>query len=215
MLLIPLDTPVDPDPDQARDWLYEELASPEYAAAQPTWFDLLVQQILDWFGQFSLDPGAAGGFPWWAVILAAIVVVIAVAVFRAVGLPRLLRRRATPGALFGDDDTRDAATMRRAARRAAAAGDYTTAIAELYRAIAREADERTLVSVLPGTTAHGFARLAGAVFPAETAALETSAADFDGVRYLGTPGTRGQWETMSALDDRLRSAKPLLADLPA
>ena len=39
--------------------------------------------------------------------------------------------------------------MRRAAERAAAAGDYTTAIAELFRALARGLAERTVVTTHP------------------------------------------------------------------
>ena len=211
MSVLPVEVPVQPGPDEARQWLYDELAKPEYVAAQPTWFDLLVQRILEWFDQFQAPIGQAGGFPWWVVVLLVIVAVIVIAVVRVVGLPRLLRRRkAAVGALFGDDDDRDAATMRRDARRAAAGGDYTTAVAELYRAMARDLDERTLVAVLPGTTAHGFARGAAAVFPAEGGALETSASDFDAVRYLDGTGSREQWDRLAALDERLRAARPRL-----
>ena len=206
------DVPVVPDPDQARDWLDQELASPEYAAAQPTWFDLLVQRFLDWLGGFSLDSSGAEGFPWWVLVLIAIAVIIAIAVFRVVGLPRLQHRRSAQRGLFGDDDERDAATLRQAARRAALSGEWATAIAELYRALARDLDDRTLVTLLPGTTAHGFARQASMVFPAESSALEASAGDFDRVRYLGEPGSREDYQRLSELDQRVRAARPLLAE---
>jgi hypothetical protein len=98
--------------------------------------------------------------------------------------------------------------MRRAAERAAAAGDYTTAIAELFRSIARGLAERTLVATFPGTTARAFARRAAIVFPAEADALTTAALDFDGVRYLERTGTPEQWATMVSLEQRLRSARP-------
>ena len=117
------------------------------------------------------------------------------------------------GTLFGDDENRDAATMRRDAERAAAAGDYTTAIAELFRAIARGLAERTLVTTHPGTTASEFARRGGEVFPETAAALEAAADDFDGVRYLDRVGTAAQWDAMVALDRRLRAARP--AAVPA
>lgn len=215
MRLLPADPPVEPGRDEAEQLLVDELSKPEYTAAQPTWFDLLVQSVLDWFGRLELPLGDAAGFPWWLAVLAVIGVLIAITVIRVVGLPRLRRRRNVVGALFGEQDTRDAATMRRDARRAASAGDYTTAIAELYRAMARDLDERTIVSVMPGTTAHGFAHAAGASFPAEAVALQASAADFDTVRYLGGTGTAEQWERLVALDERIRAARPLLAELPA
>ncbi len=46
----------------------------------------------------------------------------------------------------------------RARPRAAEAGDFATAIAEMFRALARGLSERTIVMTSPGTTAHGFAR---------------------------------------------------------
>ena len=52
---------LEPDDDEARDLLLDELSKLEYAQAQPTWFDLLVQAVLDWFG--SLRLGGGGGFP--------------------------------------------------------------------------------------------------------------------------------------------------------
>lgn len=207
--LLSTDPPVAPDREEARDWLITELTGPEYAAAQPTWFDLLVQSILDWLAQLTVPVGE-GGFPWWIVVLVVLVIIIVIIAIRIVGLPRLRRRRDAAGSLFGDDDRRDAAAMRREAARAATNGDYTTAVAELYRAVARDLDERTLVSVLPGTTAQGFARDAGTVFPTESAALAASAADFDAVRYLGATGTAEQWQRILGLDGRLRAARPQL-----
>jgi len=68
--------------------------------------------------------------------------------------------------------------------------------------------------MLPGTTAHGFAREASRVFPAETDALETSAGDFDRVRYLGEAGSRDAYERLLDLDRRIRATKPLLEGVP-
>jgi hypothetical protein len=98
--------------------------------------------------------------------------------------------------------------MRRDAERAAAAGDYTTAIAELFRSIARGLAERTLVATFPGTTAREFARRAAIVFPEVAEALASAALDFDGVRYLDRAGTPEQWAAMVGLEQHLRSARP-------
>jgi hypothetical protein len=214
-LALPFDIPVDPDAPEARDWLIDELSKQPYQAAKPTFFDLLAQQILEWLAD-ALDwlGGASAGGPrtdapiWLLAVLIPVVVILLLA-FLIYGLPKLNRRSKVTGALFGDDDIRDAVSLRRAAERAAAAGDYSTAIAELFRSIARGLAERTLVSTFPGTTAREFSRRASVAFPAEAEPLATAALDFDGVRYLEQPGTAEQWDAMVALERRLRSARPV------
>jgi hypothetical protein len=214
MPLFPFDVPVDPDAPDARDWLLDELSKQPYQAAQPSFIDRLAQQILQWFGDvidWLFGNGAAGpqtDAPLWILAILIPVAVILVVAFLLYGLPRLNRRSAVTGALFGDDDARDAVSMRRAAERAAAAGDYTTAIAELFRAIARGLAERTLVATFPGTTAREFSRRASIVFPADADPLTSAALDFDGVRYLDRVGTPEQWNAMVALERRLRTARP-------
>ena len=214
MLPFPFDVPVDPDAPEAREWLLDELSKQPYQAAKPNVVDLLAQQILNWLGDLFDWLGSSGAAqsridaPVWLLAVVVPVVVILLLAFLFYGLPRLNRRSAVTGALFGDDDERDAASMRRAAERAAAAGDHTAAITELFRAIARGLAERTLVSTFPGTTAREFARRAGIVFPDLAERLGAAALDFDGVRYLDRAGTPEQWETMSALERQLRTARP-------
>jgi hypothetical protein len=212
-LALPFDVPVDPDAPEAREWLLDELSKQPYQAAKPTFIDLLAQQLLNWFADLLdwLSGASAGGprtdVPLWLLAVLIPVVVILVLAFLIYGLPRLNRRSSVTGALFGEDDARDAVSLRRAAERAAAAGDYSTAIAELFRSIARGLAERTLVSTFPGTTAREFARRASVAFPGESEPLATAALDFDGVRYLDQPGTAEQWDAMVALERRLRSAR--------
>ncbi len=215
-LLLPFDVPVDPDAPQAHDWLADELSKQPYQAAQPTFIDRLAQQILQWLGDvidWLNGNGAAGpqtDVPIWLLAVVIPVAVILLVAFLLYGLPRLNRRSSVTGALFGEDDARDAVSMRRAAERAAAAGDYTTAVAELFRSIARGLAERTLVDTFPGTTAREFARRAAAVFPPEADGLAAAALDFDAVRYLDREGTAEQWTAMVALEQRLRTARPVL-----
>ncbi len=217
-LALPFDIPVDPDAPEAREWLLDELSKQPYQAAKPTFLDLLAQQILTWLDDLLdwLGGATAGGTrtdaPFWLLAVLIPVIVILVLAFLIYGLPRLNRRSKVTGALFGEDDIRDAVSLRRAAERAAAAGDYATAIAELFRSIARGLAERTLVSTFPGTTAREFSRRASAAFPAETEPLAVAARDFDGVRYLEQPGTAAQWDAMVALERRLRSARAVDAD---
>jgi hypothetical protein len=206
--------PVDPDAEEARRWIVDELSKPDYRAAQPTWFDLLAAAIGDWLASLTL--GAGDGPPGiGALIVVLIVVAVLVIAFLLFGLPRLNRRSTMGGGLFGDDDRRDASAIRAAAQLAASQGDHSLAITEMFRAIARGLAERTVLSTTPGTTAHEFAVRAGRAFPASSDALADAAAVFDDVRYLDREGTREQYERVSALERELRSARPVLEPVRA
>jgi hypothetical protein len=211
-----LDPPVEPDADQARQWLLDELSKPDYQAARPTWFDQASKAFSDWIASIQV-PGGQGFGP---LILVGVVVVVAaliVVAFLVFGRPRLNRRsslRTTE--LFGADDTRSAAEIRAAARRAAASGDWSTAIEEQYRAIARALAERTVVMSAPGTTAQEFASRAGRSFPDAVDALRAGARAFDEVRYLDRPGSQEQFDRLVALDAQLERARPArLEAIPA
>jgi hypothetical protein len=203
--------PLDPTAEQARAQLLQELAKPQYQAARPSPLDQLADQLGKWFTSLFDQIGVPGGGSS-LIILVIVVAVIAAAVvgFLLFGLPRINRRSTVTGTLFGDDDDRDSAALRSAAVRAAADGDFTTAIEEIFRAIARGLAERTVVTTFPGTTAHSFAVQAGSAFPDFAADLAGAADSFDAVRYLGATGTEAQWLRISALDAGLRAARPVL-----
>jgi len=208
---LPLDVPVDPDGPEAQRWLLQELAKAEYQSAQPSLFDQIVRAIEDWINSLVNGLGSVqvpGVGNLLGIVVIGIVVVLLVIAFLVFGLPRITRRSAADGSVFAEHDTRDAAAMRRDAERAAASGDYTTAIAELFRAIARSLDERAIVSSFPGSTANDLASRAARVFPDAAPRLHDAASAFDGVRYLGAVGRVEQWEQLVALDRELRSARP-------
>ncbi|MGX5680744.1 DUF4129 domain-containing protein [Schumannella luteola] len=207
MLVLPFDVPVDPDADEARELLIQELSKPQYQAARPTLFDQIAQAFWDWLS--GLQIGGVQGPPAFGLglvlVLVAAAIVVGILIF---GLPRLNRRSAVAGSLFGEDDHRDAAAMRRDARAAAAAGDWATAIAEMFRATARGLAERTILTVTPGTTASGFAARAATAFPSLGEEFAASARSFDEVRYLSREGTREQFDQVAALEEAVRSLKP-------
>jgi hypothetical protein len=207
MVLISSGPPVTPNGPTAQSWLLKELAKGAYRASQPTWFDRAATAIRNWLD--SLVPNSGPSIPDLGpiviVVAGAVVVIIAFLVF---GLPRLNRRSAVHGELFGEDDQRSAAQILSAARSAASTGNYALAIVEGLRSIARSLSERTLVTMFPGTTAQDFARHAGALFPKYASALEQTATSFDGVRYLDEPGTEKQWREIEALARDLRTASP-------
>jgi hypothetical protein len=206
MIALPAAVPVEPDAGTARRWLLDELAKPAYAAAQPTPFDRAVQAFLTWFtGLFDVRGSSTP--PVLLAIAIAVVVAVLVVALLLFGLPRI-NRRSTVGALFGDDDRRSAEEMRRAAEAALAQGDFSLAVLERFRALARGLDERTLVAVFPGTTASAFATGAARAFPSEHGELRAAAELFDGVRYADDVATREDALSVFALDDRLAAARP-------
>ncbi|WP_166981103.1 DUF4129 domain-containing protein [Paramicrobacterium fandaimingii] len=211
--ILPLDDtpPLHPGRDEAYDWLVRELSKPEYTAAQPSLIDRIASAVREWF--LSLVVPGDGTFAAWVPVI--IVVLIAAAVVAAIliwGVPRRNRAGRNTAALFGDDDTRTAHELRTHARQAAQAGDWETAVLEIFRALARGLDERTLVTVLPGTTAGGFASAAASAFPPHAARLRSAASVFDSVRYLEGGATAEQYEALAALDGELAHATPRIHD---
>ena len=210
--------PLDPTAQQARDQLQLELSKPQYQAARPTIVDTIIADVLKWF--FSLFNGQlfAPGADLTPLLVGGIVLLLVVAAivgYFVFGRPRLNARRRAAGSLFGEEDERDAAALRRDAERAASAGDFTAAIEDAFRAIARGLSERTLLTTFPGTTAHGFAAEAATSFPPFAPQLSEAANTFDEVRYLGQLGTEAGWLAVSELERELRIAKPVLQEASA
>jgi hypothetical protein len=205
--------PLTPTAQGARAQLSAELSKSEYEAARPSGVNLAIQQIQKaiskWLDDLFHGLGGASISPdLIIVILVALGIAALIVLFLIFGLPRINRRSAAAGTLFGDEDDRDSVALRRDAERAAVAGDYSTAIMEEFRSIARALSERTVVTTFPGTTASGFATRAADAFPAHRAVLEECAAVFDGVRYLGGVGTEAQWQAMRDLEAGLRDSRP-------
>lgn len=201
---------VDPDRDEARRWLEDELSRPEYAVRE----SLLLRAwawITDHLPSLSL-PGALPPWAAWAllgvVLLAATLVVIA---------SSRDRRRQGSLSTAGRSSVLDevgvpAAEYRRRADAATAAGDHGTALLEAYRAIAAGAVERALTEDRPGRTAHEVALELAPVFPAEAAALAEAADAFDAVRYGGLGATADRAARVRQLESRIARARPVLDD---
>lgn len=201
------DAPVDPDREEARRWLVEELSQQKYQAAKPNWWDLLSKAVLDWLSSLSL--GNAGFLQGPFLLLVVLVIAGAlVGAFFIFGAPKLARRSAVSGALFGLDESRTSEELRAAAQSAAQQGDWALAIEELFRCLARGLAERVLVSTNPGTTALGFAARAGEVFPDHAARLQSNARSFDRVRYLDGSGSEEEYRALVELERDLSRARP-------
>lgn len=203
--------PVDPDSDQATEWLVNELSKAPYQAAKPTLFDRISKSFLDWLESLTIGDGS--GIPPIAfVVLIALVITGIIAAILIYGIPRLNRKSRHETLLFGEADHRTSAQLREAAEKAAAKDDFSSAVADMFRSIARGLSERTLVTMTPGTTAHGFAVRAAAVLPECGTELAVSADTFDLIRYGRKSATRAQYEQLRALEARVRAAKPNLVE---
>ncbi|MDH6235993.1 DUF4129 domain-containing protein [Cryobacterium sp. CG_9.6] len=206
----PGEIPVTPDGPEAQRLLQDELLKPQYEAARPTWFDRLSQSFFDWLGSLQAPDGSGWG-GWVAVVTVVIVLAALGAAWLIFGAPRRNRRRARATTdLFGVGDRRSAAEMRRAAQAAVQAGDWNLAAEEIFRALAADLFERTVVSVTPGTTAHGFAENAATAFPAQRRRLLDAADIFDRVRYLGVAGAENDFRTLESLENDLRGVAPVV-----
>lgn len=205
------EVPVDPNDEQARRWLEDELGGPPdepEPSEPPQWLTDFLDWLRELLGSADVRPNPSDptGTIGIGVIVALIVAAI-VAAFLIFGLPRLRRRRKVTGELFGEDDDRSSHEIRSAAQQAADAGDYTSAVIEVFRALARDLAERGVVVAFPGTTAREFGRRASEVFPDTADRLDAAARVFDDVRYLGRAGTEQQWREMSALAAELSQAR--------
>lgn len=201
--------PLDPSSPEARQWVQDELAKGHYTT-QPS----PLQRFLDWLWS-HLSGGTGGGLlPPWAIGL------LVLAVLAVVALVIALRLRAEPAAGGGrsrrsvvDDEGLTATDYRARAAAARSQGDWDTVLLDSYRALAAAAVERTLLTDLPGRTAHEVAVALEAAFPDHAAALATSATEFDAVRYGHRHTTQAHATAVADLDTALLSTRPVLGQL--
>ena len=198
---------LEPSPGQARDWLREELARPAYHHQAP-----LVQRLMDWLQEqwhrlLEQSQGAAG----WSPLVTGLVATGVIALLAFV-LPRVRRERRLPGrgAAVLTDPLTTAAMYRARVATALAEGRFDDALADAYRALTREAADRTLLEDTPGSTAHEVALALAPRFPGEVDALRRAADLFDAVRYGERHLGRTNAEEVVALDARLTRTRPLL-----
>jgi hypothetical protein len=204
-LAILAQVPVQPDREQARSWAIQELSRPEYQAAKPG----LVQRGLTWIwdqlDQLDLGGGASAlvGLAIFALLVGAVVAYI---LYRTGGLRRTARRGRAE-VFSGAPVT--AADHRAAADQHAAVQDWDRAVVERFRAIARELEERALLSPQAGRTAVEVATDGGTARPDLAADLRTAARAFDDVSYGHLSVGQAADLALRELDDRLRSARPV------
>lgn len=201
--------PLDPSSPEARQWVLDELAKGRYRTEPSPW-----QRFVEWLQHlFGSQPGV-GLVPAWgaALVVAVVLAVLALVIVRLLRAEPSTRHGRTGGAVV-DDEGLGAADYRARAGVARAAGDWDAALLDSYRALATSAVERTLLTDLPGRTAHEVAMELEALFPAHAASLAASAVEFDAVRYGHRRTTQARAVAAAGLDAELLGSRPTLGQL--
>jgi hypothetical protein len=186
----------------ARELARHELSKPIYQQHVS-----LIQRILNALSRLHGGVNASIPGGWWTLIgVMALAVIIAGAAITRLGP---IARRHRQRVVLGGHHALTAAQHRLEARRLAAAADWSGAIRESVRAIARELEERAILPPRAGRTADELAAEAAAALPGLASALRPAAALFDDVCYGERPGTPEGYARLAELDDAVRSARPV------
>jgi hypothetical protein len=199
--------PVEPDREQARRLAIEELSRREYQAARPGLISRGLAWLLDHLSRIRL-PDHTGSSIAVTALLAVIIAVVLYALYRTGGLRRAARLRAPAAVLAGS--AMDAAGHRAAADRHAARGEWTAAVLERFRAVARQLEERAIITPSTGRTADELAAEAALRLPPLDDDLAAGARAFDEVCYGHRPGTAEADARLRSLDEAVRAARPAI-----
>lgn len=195
--------------DQARETARHELRKTIYHRDDPSVVDRIFRKVGDWvnsiFGGSSAGHASGGMSTGSLVVIIVIVALVGAAIWWRLGGVR--RNVVERDALLGEKP--GAAKDHRAeSERLAAAGQWAEAIRERLRAIARDLEERAILTPRPGRTADELAMEAGAALPGQAAELREGVRIFDDVWYGGRTASSEGYQRLAELDKNVRSARP-------
>lgn len=169
-------------PDEARERILEELAKDEYDDS-PGFVAWLLGAIEDWLAHMvdGVD-GSSAAQTVIAVLLALVLAAVVVLVLRRTGLLRRSPALAVDAALDAEP-VLSGEELRGAARDAIDAGRTDDGTVLALRALVRDLEERTLLDVATGMTAHEAATRAALTFPDLRGRLQRGADAFDTAAY--------------------------------
>lgn len=204
---MPMDVPVLPDGEEAREWALDELAKTVYQEAKPSLFDRIVAAIIDWLRSFFEGLEGVNANLGIAVIVVAVAVLIGLAIW--IVKPRLNPAKAKDGEVFDAETQLTSEQHRSAARAAAGKAAFGAAVAEQFRAIVRSAEERAVIDPQPGRTAEEVASRLCRAFPALAPQLRDAGSTFNGVRYGNSPADQALFDGLVQLDSQLLDTRPV------
>ena len=169
-------------PDEARERILEELAKDEYDDS-PGFVAWLLGAIEDWLARMvdGVD-GSSATQTVIAVLLALVLAAVVLLVLRRTGLMRRSPALAVDAALDAEP-VLSGEELRGAARDAIDAGRTDDGTVLALRALVRDLEERTLLDVATGMTAHEAATRAALTFPDLRGRLQRGADAFDTAAY--------------------------------
>lgn len=201
------EVPVDPTADQARQWLQDELAQPIYSDTRSL-LQRAIDALMRWVADLQ-DTQGTGGVSLPPIVIT--VLVIALVVAGAFLLTKVRRERRVPppkgSVLGGTDESAD--QLRARGAEALTQQRYGDAVLAYTRAIARDADRRTLLSHAEAMTAHEIGAELTVSFPAQAAPIASAMDVFDAVAYGGRTATRDEAEGVRETDRLLQAARPV------
>ena len=168
--------------EEARERILEELAKDEYDDS-PGFVAWLLGAIEDWLARMvdGVD-GSSATQTVIAVVLALVLAAVVVLVLRRTGLLRRSPALAVDAALDAEP-VLSGEELRGAARDAIDAGRTDDGTVLALRALVRDLEERTLLDVATGMTAHEAATRAALTFPDLRGRLQRGADAFDTAAY--------------------------------
>lgn len=207
--MIPAAPPL--DPDEARSRVHEELAKSEYDDS-PGFLDWLLGLIERWLT--DLLGGVDGSSPAQAGIAVLLALLLGAAVVLVLRRTGLLRRShaLSVAAQLDAEPVLGAAQLRRAAREASEGGRHDDATVLALRALVRDLEERTLLEVTAGLTAHEAAVRSARPFPELRGRLQRGADAFDTAAYSHRSATAKEADDLLRLAEYIAETAPELSD---
>ncbi len=195
--------------DGAREDAAEELRNAVYRAGEPSLMHRAARRFLEWLGELIGEvllvvPGGLTGLTVVVVVLVALIVLVRLGRSAARARDPLRDRRERTRAMT-------AADYRAEAERYAAAKDWREALRARFRAVIRELEQRGVLDPRPGRTAGEIAAEGGRAVPEIGNDLRRAAHTFDEVWYGGRAATPAHYDTLCAVDDRVRLARLVTA----
>ncbi|MDR2347959.1 MAG: DUF4129 domain-containing protein [Bifidobacteriaceae bacterium] len=203
--------PLNPTPDEARQWLEEELSKAVYHSPES-----LLERAWRWLVELLGSSSGVDALPPWqalAIGLAALAIIVLVS-WRLAGplRRRALSRQARP--VLANEE-RSAAELRAAAAARAEAADWRPACVMAFQALARRLEEREILDRQPGRTANELARDAALALPGLASALGRAAELFDAIAYGPARGDAPVYQFLADLDRRAEATKPARPSPPS
>lgn len=192
-----------PDPDEARQLLEEELSDPRYQRDTTGPLREAAERFFDWLDQLSLSLGPVN-LPMGPVLL--LVLLLAAVILCIVLVRPRLQRGADSEDLLTSPAGVTAEQLRERAEAHAQAGRFDEACRELFRALVRAAEERRELAEQAGRTATEAGDALARAHPAHAQLCVHAAELFNYSRYGGGALQRTDYDTLLALQTRLQSS---------